>query len=80
MNHQGCGVDDESDQAFRERMSQEFKDLGCDMAPGAILCGPRRQCTDGEKHDYSKWEQQGNGGTAVCAKCGHRAIDDAYWM
>lgn len=45
-----------------------------------FMCGPKVTCPDGSKHDYSKWEEFDNGGTAVCRKCGHRAIDDAYWM
>jgi len=44
-------------------------------------CGPKLTCPDGSEHDYSKWENRADGsGTAVCSKCGHAAIDDAYWM
>ena len=52
---------------------------------GAInLCGPQRTCPDGTPHDMSKWvefeDMYGCAcGTAVCGKCGHFAIDDAYW-
>jgi hypothetical protein len=53
--------------------------------PTVHHCGPKLTCPDGSEHDYSKWVdyEDANGcgvGTAVCAKCGHRAIDDAYWM
>lgn len=48
--------------------------------PIIFECGPKLTCADGSEHDYSKWEQDGQCGTAVCSKCGHRAIDDAYWM
>lgn len=44
-------------------------------------CGPKLTCPDGSEHDYSAWINLPNGaGTAVCTKCSHRAIDDAYWM
>ena len=39
-----------------------------------FLCGPSK-CD----HDYSKWEEFEHGGTAVCVKCGARAIDEAAW-
>ena len=44
-----------------------------------FLCGPSK-C----EHDYSKYEdiiENGRvvGGTAVCAKCGAKAIDEAMW-
>lgn len=42
-------------------------------------CGPRPKCVDGFEHDYSDYEEIENGGTSVCSKCGHRAIDDACW-
>lgn len=47
-------------------------------------CGPMRACTDGVAHDYRGWMEytdvDGCGVcTAYCTKCGHRAIDDAYW-
>ena len=45
-----------------------------------FLCGPSK-CD----HDYSKEEEiveNGKvvGGTAVCVKCGRRAIDEANWI
>jgi len=44
-------------------------------------CGPKLTCPDGSEHDYSEWVNLPDGaGTSVCVKCGHRAIDDAYWM
>ena len=44
-------------------------------------CGPVHTCPDSSEHNYSGWINLPNGsGTAVCIKCGHRAIDDAYWM
>jgi hypothetical protein len=44
-------------------------------------CGKRRVCTSGDEHDFSGWEDLPEGaGTAVCSRCGHRAIDDAMWM
>ena len=50
-------------------------------APDLMLfcCGPSK-C----EHDYSGWvefkdEHGGGGGTAVCVKCGSRAIDEAMW-
>jgi hypothetical protein len=45
-------------------------------------CGPRLKCPDGTDHDYSEWyaPEDGSYGTAVCSKCGHHAIDDAYWI
>ena len=44
-----------------------------------FCCGPSK-C----EHDYSGWVEfkdgnGGGGGTAVCAKCGARAIDEALW-
>lgn len=44
-----------------------------------VACGPRETCPDGSAHDYSDGAEIENGWTAVCAKCGHRAIDDAWW-
>jgi hypothetical protein len=50
-------------------------------APLMFACGPKLTCPDGSEHDYSKWLELPEGvGTAVCAICGHRAVDDAYWM
>ena len=43
-------------------------------------CGPRDKCPSGTEHDYSRWENTAGGETAVCSKCGHRAIDDAWWF
>ena len=43
-------------------------------------CGPCDKCPDGSEHDYSGYESFAGGETAVCAKCGHRAIDDALWF
>ena len=37
-------------------------------------CGPSR-C----KHDYSLYQIIDGGETAVCVKCGARAIDEAVW-
>ena len=45
-----------------------------------IACGPKLTCPDGTPHDYSSWVWEKNSGTAVCSKCGHRSIDDSYWM
>ena len=42
-------------------------------------CGPKQKCKDGKEHDYSLWEEDDGMGTAVCSKCGHRAIDDDMW-
>jgi len=42
-------------------------------------CGPKKLCNDGKEHDYSEYEDFDDGGTVVCSKCGHRAIDDAVW-
>lgn len=42
-------------------------------------CGPKKSCPDGTEHDFSKFVKLKNGGTTVCSKCGHRAIDDAMW-
>lgn len=48
-------------------------------------CGPREKCPDGTEHDYSGWEEGrdeetgSSWGSVVCAKCGHRSIDDAMW-
>lgn len=43
-----------------------------------FVCGPNKTCD----HDYSGWEDFSDpdgstGGTAVCAKCGARAIDES---
>ena len=40
-----------------------------------FLCGPSK-C----EHDYSRYEPMEGGGTAVCAKCGARAFDEAAWL
>ncbi len=49
-----------------------------------IECGSKDKCPDGQEHDYSEFECRKNeyggvGGTVVCFKCGHAAIEDAYW-
>ncbi|MDJ0827614.1 MAG: hypothetical protein QNJ16_19155 [Rhodobacter sp.] len=46
----------------------------------AFQCGPKNKCPDGERHIYDKWENTEDGGTAVCSRCGHRAIDNAFWL
>jgi hypothetical protein len=50
-----------------------------------FVCGPKPTCPDGTEHQMDGWENfegpNGSvGGTAVCSKCGHRAIDEANWM
>ena len=53
-----------------------------DKEPVTIfLCGPKKDC----KHDYSGWmdivaEGKVIGGTAVCAKCGQTAYEEAQWL
>ena len=46
-------------------------------APGVTLfmCGPSH-C----EHDYSAGEDFMDGGSAVCVKCGARAIDETGWQ
>jgi hypothetical protein len=39
-----------------------------------FLCGPSK-C----EHDYSQWLDLPDGGTAVCVKCGAKAIEEAAW-
>lgn len=40
-----------------------------------FMCGPSK-C----EHDYSGgWVELDHGGSAVCAKCGALAINEAYW-
>jgi len=46
-----------------------------------IRCGPTPKCPDGSEHEYTGDVPCGLGAwTAVCAKCGHWAINDAMWM
>jgi hypothetical protein len=47
-----------------------------------FACGPQKTCPDGTEHDWSgTWiSEDGRQGSAVCSKCGHMAIDDAFWM
>lgn len=50
-----------------------------------MLCGPQPTCPDGTPHDFSEWREYEDAdgclvGTAVCAKCGRHAIDDAMWL
>ena len=52
-----------------------------DDALTIIRCGPKKDC----EHDYSGWRdivEHGEvvGGTAVCAKCGHTAYEEAQWL
>lgn len=47
-----------------------------DAALTLFMCGPSK-CM----HDYSEGENIPEGGwTAVCSKCGARAIDEAAWL
>lgn len=44
-----------------------------------MFCGPKLLCVDDAAHDYSIRVPVDNGETMACARCGHHAIDDAYW-
>ncbi|HJR10038.1 MAG TPA: hypothetical protein VJ823_01340 [Rhodanobacteraceae bacterium] len=44
-------------------------------------CGPKLTCPDGSEHNYSDSESRADGSwTVKRSKCGHCAIDDAYWL
>ena len=46
----------------------------------SMFGGPQLTCPNGTPHDYSIWKWESSSGTAVCSKCGHRAIDDPHWQ